>query len=277
MASARPTERCAANGRWQNDRLGNRARRLVPLLRVWARRELRVRYRQSTLGVLWSLVQPLAIVAIYGVVLQGLLDIGTEGAPYLSFAWAGMAPWAFTSSALSVAIPSTLTATSLIGKAYFPREVIPLAAVCASTLDLAIANIALLLILEAQGVGLSPTLLGIVPAAIVLILYVASACVFGAAITVFARDVRHALPVALQLAFFASPIAYSTELYPERFSWLSDVNPIAVVVEASRATALHHQWPRWDLLLIHAVVGTTLLLLSVAYTRSVEPRIVDLV
>lgn len=267
--------RCAANGHWENDPIGARIREQMPLLRMWARRQYRIRYRQSALGWMWSLAQPLAMLAIYGLVLSVLLKVRGNGLPYVSFAFAGLVPWAFLSSAISAAIPATGNARDLISRTYFPREVIPAASVGAALVDLAVGSLFLLILDIAQNVGLAPTVSSLLIIDVILAIWVTGIAILGAVVAVFVRDALHALPLGLQLLFIATPIMYPVTLLPTRWRWVENLNPLAVVVQATRAVVLRHQWPDWPVLAAQFVAGGLFLLASILYTRSVEPRIPD--
>lgn len=267
--------RIARDGRWEGESLFGRIRRSLPLVGMWASREYRIRYRQSSLGLAWSVIQPLALLATFGVVLSLVLRVETEGFPYVTFTYAGLVLWTFISNAVSLGVASTLNAMPVLSKTYFAREVVPLAVVIASLVDLLIGSALLAILAVVQGVGLSVTFAGAVPISIVLGVYVASVAIFGGAFTVFVRDLRHALPVLIQVVFFASPVMYPASLVPEDWRWVNAVNPVAVVVESMRDVVLRHQWPDWALLGAHAAVASVLLIGAIAYTRSVEPRLVD--
>lgn len=110
----------------------------------------------------------------------------------------------------------------------------------------------------------------------VLVVWVAAICIVVGIVIVFIRDVRHVTPIAMQLLFFPTPMTYPASLIPERWRWLTTGNPIPVVVEAMRAALLRHQWPEWHLLLAHAPGGIALLALAFSDTRSVDPRLTDI-
>jgi len=253
-----------------------RAGQIAGLLGVWTEREFRVRYRQSALDALWSVIQPVGIVLIYGFLFSIVLQVSTGGLPYLAFAFAGIAPWRFIAFATSSAFPSITAAQGTITKVYFPREVLPLSVVGASLVDLAIATLILFIVAVVQGVGLDVTVLALVPVDVVLVLWVAAICVLGASVSVFVRDVVLFLPLAQQLLFVASPIMYPASLTPDSLSWLNEWNPVAVVVEATRDAVLRHSWPDWPLLAIHGAAATGVLLLALAYSRTVERHMADL-
>lgn len=267
--------RAAVDGRWEKDHLVARLTRQLPLLLVWARREFRIRYRQSGLGLLWSVIQPLSTLAIYGAVLSGVLHVSSEGFPYISFAYAGLVPWAFTSTAIAASIPSLMNSGAVVGKVYFPREVIPLATVGASVVDLGITTAIFLVILGVQGVGYSIHLIALVPIFVMLILWVAVVAIFGSVLTVFMRDLRYAVGLILQLLFFATPIMYPPTLLHGSVSVVSKLNPLAVAVTAVRSAALAKHWPDWSAIGVFGLIALGLYFLVISYVRSVEPRIVD--
>lgn len=265
--------RGAVDGRWEHEGLLTRLRGEVPLLLAWTRKEYVARYRQSALGITWSVVQPLAILAGYGFVLGGVLKVSSDGLPYIAFAYAGLAPWSFLASTLALTTGSLMGASSMVGKVYFPREVVPLAQVLTFAIDLVIATALLFVIMLIQGIGISITILGLLPVYAVLLLLASAVGIFLATITVFVRDVRYGVPLVTQLLFIASPIMYSAALLPN--NWLSRLNPVAVIVTSVRDVSLKHRWPDWTLLGAHGLVAVGLFVAVIAYVRSVEPRLVD--
>jgi lipopolysaccharide transport system permease protein len=276
MEEAAPVSvRTAVDGRWEHDPLIRRIRLQLPLLAVWTRREFRVRYRQSALGVTWSVVQPLATLAIFGVILRTVLHVSSEGYPYISFAYAGLVPWTFALNGIGTAVPSVMSAAPVAGKVYFPREVIPIATVGVSAIDLAISMVLFAVILGVQGIGYSYHLVAIIPILVVLAVLVLGMGIFLGVLTVFLRDLRYAVPLVLQLLFIATPIMYPPSLYHGTLAELNRFNPFAVIVTAMRQTSLAKQWPDWSALGVVAAAALALLTLVLFYTRSVEPRLVD--
>lgn len=267
--------RAAEDGRWVGDSLGRRLLSELPLLAAWTRKEYRARYRQSALGIGWSVAQPLATLAAFGFVFGSVLRVSSEGLPYVSFAYAGLVPWSFFSTAVLFGTTSLMNASAVVTKAYFPREVIPLAFVATCSIDLGIASLLLFVIMWFQGIGFSYTLVALIPAyAVLVVLAGALATLFGT-LTVFVRDLRYIVPLAIQMLFIASPVMYSSGILPAWARWLDTVNPISVVAGAVRDAALEQTWPRWELLGLHGAAAVVLLLAAVLYVRSVEPRIAD--
>ena len=254
-----------------------RERAAWPLLRVWSLREFRARYRQHALDVFWGVLSPVVTMATYGVVIVLGFKATVPGIPYLSFAWTGMVLYTFFATALAAASASLVYSSHMITKVYFPREVVPLAVVGASVLDLVIATGILFALVMIQGIGLSVTALAIVPVYLVLVLWTAALSVFAASLTVFIRDVGQAIALLLRVVFFACPVMYAFTILPQSLWWTAKVIPLSFLIEATRDAVLRHVWPNWGVLAIHGLIAAALLVLAVAYTRSVESRMVDVV
>jgi ABC-type polysaccharide/polyol phosphate export permease len=205
-----------------------------------------------------------------------VLDVSTDGVPYVSFAWAGLVPWTFASAVMLITAQSLLNAMPVAGKVYFPREVVPLAQVCAFAIDLLIGTAILIVIVVVQGIGVSGYLVGLVPIFVVLVVWVAAAATMVASLTVFLRDLRYVVPLATQLVFIGTPIMYSASLFPHDVAWINSVNPVAVVVTATRAVTIEQTWPDWSTLLLQGAAAVAAFVAVLAYVRSVEPRMIDI-
>jgi lipopolysaccharide transport system permease protein len=208
-------------------------------------RDIKLRYRQTFLGVAWALLQPVSAMLIFSLFLGRVAGVATSGVPYPLFAYIGLVPWMFFSNAVSSAGNSLITSSNLITKVYFPRVIIPAAAVLAGLTDFAVAFVALLALLAYYGIGwtgsviLVPFLLGL------LVLLALGVGAWMAGLNVKYRDIRYALPFLVQLWMFASPIVYPTSLVPERWRWALRLNPITGIVEGFRAALLggDFDWP----------------------------------
>lgn len=256
-------------------RAGARLRRVRHLVRALAEREFKTRYRQSVLDVAWGFVSPIVIMAVYGVILRQAFDVEGDGLPYLSFAWLGVVVWTFFATGLGTAIPSLLQSAELVSKVYFPREAVPLAAVCAALVDLAIASATVVALAFVQHVPPGRTVVAAAVPLAVLLVWTAAIAVVGGVLSVFVRDVNHFAQLALRVGFFATPVMYPVSHLPGELRWLGTVNPVAVAIEALRDTVLRDRWPDWELLAVHGAVGLVVLAGAILYTRSVEDRIVD--
>ena len=253
-----------------------RARSEARLTISFARRELHSKYRQSALSLFWGIVQPILLVLVYAVVFSQILNVTGGNIPYLSFVVAGIVVWRYFSAGLNQTT-SFIDRSSVLSKVYFRREVIPLSGCVAALLELGVGLVAIVAVAWIQGISPSITLVALPLVLSVLLVYTIAIAILLATITVFVRDVAHAMPTISQVLFLASPILYPESQIPSNLKFLGTVNPVAVVAEATRAVSLEGIWPNFDLLMVHLCIGTALLVGSVVYLRSIEDRIVDVV
>lgn len=250
---------------------------LLPLLWVWTRRDLRIRYRQSILSAGWGLIQPITLLVIYGWVVVQVLSVGQTDLPYLSFAWAGIVSFTFLSQALGQGVSSIQSSGALISRVYFPREVLPFSVVVASLADLAVMTVLLFVVAWVQIGPPDVAVLGLVAVNVLLVVWALALTLLTSTITVFRRDLNYAVPLMLRVLFIVSPVVYSAEFIQDRAYWLWAANPLAIVIEGTRDTVLLGQWPDWTLLGVHLLVGAALLVGSYTMFRRVEPRMGDYV
>ncbi|CAB4549218.1 unannotated protein [freshwater metagenome] len=253
-----------------------RARSEARLTVSFARRELHSKYRQSALSLFWGIVQPILLVLVYAVVFSQILNVNGGSIPYLPFVVAGIVVWRYFAAGLQQAT-SFIDRSSVLSKVYFRREVIPLSGCVAALVDLGVGLVALVAVAWWKGIPPSFTLVALPLVLSVLLVYTAAIAILLATITVFIRDVAHAMPTISQVLFLASPILYPESQIPSNLKFLGTVNPVAVVAEATRAVSLEGIWPNFNLLLVHLCIGTALLVGSIFYLRSIEDRIVDVV
>lgn len=249
-----------------------------PLLRMYAVRQVQLRYRQSLLGLSWTLVQPVAIMAIYGFIFTRILEVSGEGIPYLSMAWSGLTVWMYVQATIQIGTVSLLNDAYMIGKVWFPREIIPLAPVVGGLVDLGMAAVVLVPILVVQGGSFGLPLLALPLLTVILLLWVSAISIFTATITIFLRDMATIIGLVLRLGFIGTPVMYPASLVTEQgLGWLISANPFAVVIDNLRAVAIAGVWPNWELLVFHGVMGAAAFYGSLKYLRSVERRMVDII
>lgn len=240
---------------------------------VW--RDLKVRYKQTVLGFLWAVIQPLGTMVIFSVFFGTLVGVPSDGIPYPIFSYAALVPWTFFANALSQSSVSLVGSAHLIKKVYFPRLVIPLAAVLSGGMDFLIALVILLGMAAAYGI---PPPLSIIwlPALLVLVLAIAmGAGLWLAAMNVQFRDVHHALPFLVQAWMFASPIVYPSSLLHEPWRTLYGLNPMAGVVEGFRWALLGSRvFPR-SMMAVSAVAAVALLVSGALYFSRMEKTFAD--
>jgi homopolymeric O-antigen transport system permease protein len=197
-------------------------------------RSLKLRYKQTALGAAWAVLQPLLTMAVFSVVFGRLARLGSDGLPYPVFALAALVPWTYFANALTQAGNSLVDQQQLLTKVYFPRLLLPLAAVIAGLVDLAISFVLLLIVVLAYGIPLSARLLAAPGFALLAAVSALGVGVWLAALNVRYRDVRHAIPFLVQIWLFVTPVAYSSGLVPARWRPLYALNPMVGVVDGFR-------------------------------------------
>ncbi|HEX4346019.1 MAG TPA: ABC transporter permease [Vicinamibacterales bacterium] len=219
---------------WQLVRLGD----YYDLLLVLSRHRISVRYKQSVLGGVWAILQPVAMMLVFTVVFARLARFPSNGVPYALFAYAGLLPWTFFSGAVSAGTGSLVGHASLITKIYFPREILPLSYVVASVVDLLIGSSVLVALALIYHVKLTPELVVVVPTTAVLGAFALACGLILSAVQVRFRDIGMALPIGLQLLMFASPVLYPMEMVPLAWRHVYALNPLAGLIDTFRRSAL---------------------------------------
>jgi lipopolysaccharide transport system permease protein len=239
-------------------------------------RDVKVRYKQTVLGVAWAVIQPLFTMIIFTIFFGRLAQLPSDGIPYPLFAFAAVLPWTFFSNAVTNSGASLVGSANLITKVYFPRMIIPASAVAACLIDLMIAFGILIVLMAYYGVGLTWSLL-MAPALIILTMLLAFAMgMWTSALNVKYRDIRYALPFAIQLTMFVTPIIYPASLVPERWRWAFNLNPLTGIIEGCRS-ALFGRPFHWDALALSVAITFTLLLYAAYYFKRVERKFADII
>ena len=197
-------------------------------------RDVKVRYKQTAIGAAWAILQPLIAMVIFTVVFSHWASVPSEGVPYPIFTYCALVPWTFFSTALTLAAGSLLLNEKLVTKVYFPRLIIPLAAVCGTLVDMGLATIVLVVMMLLYGIA--PTI-GLLFVPLFVLVACAAAVGLGAmlaALNVRFRDVRYIVPFLVQLWIFVTPVAYSASLVPAQWRWAYALNPMVGVIEGFR-------------------------------------------
>lgn len=252
---------------------------------LWAYRELlffltwrdvKVRYKQTLLGAAWAVIQPLLTTIIFTLFFGRLAGIPSDGIPYLLFAYAGLLPWTFFSNALTNSGNSLVGSANLITKVYFPRMIIPGAAVAAGLVDLAIAFLILIALMIYYGAGAGWGVLMLPLLVALTALLALGVGLWMSALNVKYRDIRHALPFLVQVWMFASPIIYPSSMLPEKWRWLIALNPLTGIIEGYRA-ALFGRAFDWKAIGLSTAVTLALLVYSAYTFRRMEKSFADIV
>jgi len=247
------------------------------LMLSWTQRTLKVRYKQSLLGIAWAILQPLSVMLLFTLVFSVFIRVPTNGIPYPVFSYCALLPWTFFANSLTQAIPSLERNMNLVTKVYFPREIIPIATILASLVDFGVASVVFAGLMVFYDVPASWTLL-LVPAVLAIqVLLTLGVGLFGSAVNVYYRDVRFIVPLALQLWLYASPIIYPPTLVPEwlqQFYWL---NPMAGIVESYRALILRAEWPQPLPLVLAAAFSMLAFIAGYTYFKRAEMTFADVI
>lgn len=245
------------------------------LFRALGTRDLRLRYRQTLLGVVWVVLQPLAAAGIFAFVFGRIAHVPTDGKPYVLFAMAALAGWNFFSSIITRASTSLIQNPQLVSRIYFPRLILPLSVLPAALVDLLVTIGAFAVIALGAGQSFDARLIGL-PAAVALLGALALGVSFAAsALAVRYRDVQYLLPVGIQLALYASPVAYSSSAVPERWQALYWANPLAAPIELLRWSLLATPAPTWNSLWYSSGVALASILLGAGIFRGIERSFAD--
>lgn len=241
---------------------------------IW--KDIKVKYKQTVLGVAWAILQPLIGMVLFTLLFGMVAKLPSDGLSYPIFYYSSLLTWTYFSTALIMASNSVANNTSLITKVYFPRILLPAAAVFSSLLDLAIASVILCGLLVYYKVPLTPGL-ALLPLVLVpLVIFTLGVGQLLAALNVNYRDVRHALPFVIQVWLFASPVVYPISMVPEQYQWLVSLNPIAGVIETTRALIAGRPIP-WEALEISCFVTVVVFVLGLWYFHRTERRFADLI
>jgi lipopolysaccharide transport system permease protein len=241
-----------------------------------ALRDVKVRYKQTALGVAWVILQPLLAMGIFSIVF-GQRGLTTNGVPYPLFVVSGLVPWFYFSNATTGASGSVVGNTQLISKVYFPRLAIPLAAVLAGLVDLGIGLLLAIALVIAFGVGLGPQLLALPLLIVLLVLTALGVSVWLSALDVQYRDVRYAVPFFIQVWLFATPVIYAAADVPERWQPLLALNPLTGVIEGFRWALLGSGEPPLAALGVSCIVVVCVLASGLLYFRRMERTFADVI
>jgi lipopolysaccharide transport system permease protein len=240
-------------------------------------RDISVRYKQTVMGAAWAIIQPLLSMVIFSVFFGKLAKIPSDDIAYPIFSYAGLLPWQYFSSAMSDSARSMVGQGKILTKVYFPRLIVPLAAVLPPIVDFAIAFVILIGLMFYYGVAVTWRLLWL---PVFLLLALATALGVGlwlSAMNVRYRDIGYVIPFLAQFWMYASPVVYPASMLPERWRLLYGLNPMTGVIEGFRWALLGTNTPPGPITLISAGVVIVLILSGMFYFRRVEDTFADII
>ena len=241
---------------------------------VW--KDIKVRYKQTALGVAWVILQPLLGMLLFTLLFGKVAKLPSDGLPYPIFYYSSLLSWTYFSTSLNTASNSVIGNTALVTKVYFPRILLPASSVLASLLDLAIASIILFGLLLFYQTPLTPALFLLPLILALLFVFTLGVGQLLAALNVNYRDIKHALPFFLQLWMFASPVVYPVSMVPEGYRWLVILNPIAGIIEATRAI-ISDRPVQWDWLGVSCIVTIVVFIVGIRYFHHTARRFADVI
>jgi lipopolysaccharide transport system permease protein len=240
---------------------------------VW--RDVKVRYKQTLLGLGWALVQPLATMIVFSIVFGRLAHLASDGVPYPAFSLAGLLPWMLFASGVTLAANSLVGNVNLLTKVYFPRVLLPVSNVVSGLLDFSVSFALLLVVLAWYGIFPSWRMLFLpLPIGLVLV-SAAGAGLWLAALNAQYRDIRHAMPFLVQLWMYGTPIVYSLSIVPSAWRPLVALNPLVAAVETFRFAMLGTNGLSAAVVVVSTVSAVALLTSGAWYFRSMERVVAD--
>lgn len=240
-------------------------------------RDIKVRYKQTALGILWAIIQPFFTMIVFSIFFGNLAKVPSDGVPYPIFAFAALVPWTIFVNALTQSSNSLVQSASMLKKVYFPRLIIPISSVLSGAVDFVFAFLVLLAMMLFYGVVPTVNVLWL---PFFLLLTCATALGVGlwlSAMNVKFRDVRYTLPFLTQFWLFATPIAYPSSLLPDPWRTLYGFNPMAGVVEGFRWALLGTQTAPSSMILVSSGTACLLLVSGLYYFRRMERTFADIV
>lgn len=238
---------------------------------------IKVRYKQSALGLAWALLQPFLLMVIYTVIFSLFAKVKTDGPPYPVFVYGALLIWSFFSTALTNIATGMIHNSHLITKVYFPREILPLTYVIAAVFDLIVASLVLGGLMFYYGVPLTINAVFALPIIMIALMFVTGLGLLLSAVQVRFRDIGLAMPLLLQVWMFATPVVYPLSAVPLWARGLYDLNPMVGVVENFRRVVVLGQAPEIPSLIRATLVSCVLLVVCYIYFKNREATMADVI
>ena len=240
-------------------------------------RDLKVRYKQTALGVVWAVLQPLLTMVVFTIFFGNLAKIPSDGVPYPIFSYTALLPWQLFANGVTNSSNSLVNNSNLITKIYFPRLIMPLSSIAGGLVDFCVAFLVLIGMIFYYGI--TPTL-AILTLPFFILLATATSFSVGlwlSAINVKYRDVRYTVPFLTQIWLFLTPIAYPSSLVPEKWRFIYGLNPMAGVVEGFRWALLGKSNQDWYMISASIIIVIVLLIGGLIYFKRMERTFADII
>jgi lipopolysaccharide transport system permease protein len=247
------------------------------LIFSFAVRDIKARYKQTALGVAWSLLQPLSMMAVFTLVFSVFAKVPSDGIPYPVFAYSALIFWTFFTNSISGGTMAMTANSALIRKIYFPRETLLLSVLLAGLLDLAIASMLFGGMLLYYKIALTTAALWLIPLLLLQMFLTLGVISLTSAAHVNFRDIGHALPLLIQLWMFATPVAYPISVIPQWLKPFYLLNPMAAIIDGYRRAIILGVHPDLEALAVSALVTLTLTLTTLAIFKRAERTFADVI
>jgi lipopolysaccharide transport system permease protein len=238
---------------------------------------LHVRYKQSILGWLWAVLQPLCLMLLYTLVFSTVATVRTGGIPYPVFVFSGLLPWVFFSSSITTSTSGLVAHSYLLTRVYFPREIIPLSYVAAAFVDFLIASVILAGLMLYYGIHITRTALLAVPIMLSLMVFATAVALLMSALQARFRDIGVAMPLIIQVWMFATPVVYPLTAIPDRFRPICLANPVAGLIESFRQAVLNGTFSNGRMLAYSALSSCALFICSYIVFKNLDANMADFV
>lgn len=242
---------------------------------VW--RDIKVRYKQTAIGAAWAVLQPVLTMLVFSLFFGKLAKIPSQGLPYPIFYYCALLPWTYFATAMQSATNIVVDQQGVITKIYFPRVVLPIAAVLAGLVDFAISFVVLLTIMAYYRIEPTAAVIWLPAFVLLAVMTALGVGLWLSALNALYRDVRYVLPFLVQFWMFASPVAYPSSLVPAKWRMLYGLNPMAGVIEGFRWALTGHGQPPGMMLAASSAAVLVLVISGLIYFHAMEGEIADVV
>jgi len=243
---------------------------------VW--RDIKLRYKQTAIGALWAIFQPLAAMLIFTIFFGKFAKVPSDGVPYPVFVYMGLLFWNYFSFGLNHAANSMVSNANIIQKIYFPRLIIPISSSLIGLIDLAVSSLILIGLMVYY--HCAPNIIGMAYLPMVIFVTFLSSVGIGcflASVNVKYRDVRYILPFFIQMLMFLTPVIYPLSMLSKKYRWLMIMNPMSGVIETARSVIFGIRAVDWHLLLISTGISAALFIFGIVYFRKTERFFADII
>jgi len=247
------------------------------LLLILTWREISVRYRQTSIGIAWAIIQPLSLMLVFAFIFTYLMPTRVSGYPKMIFFYAALVPWTFFSTAINYAIPCLVNQYNLITKIYFPREILPISQIIVAFVDFLLASILFVVFMFFYDIELTWNVLWFFPLFIQLILFTTAMSLTLSSLNVFYRDVNVASGFIMRLWFFMTPIFYSIDTLSIKIKLLLFLNPLTFIIENMRRCLIEGRGVIvWQFLIVSFIL-LVYFYLSIVYFKKIESKFADII